>query len=72
MAPPVKLVVEIIGARNLMPKDGTGSASAFCTVCSHSLIFVYVPRVNHLTTAFSFFSFCCAVCDRKGLLDYVI
>ncbi|CAM6123992.1 unnamed protein product [Calypogeia fissa] len=33
MAPlPKKLIVEIIGARNLMPKDGTGSASAFCTL----------------------------------------
>ncbi|BBN13059.1 hypothetical protein MPTK1_6g00440 [Marchantia polymorpha subsp. ruderalis] len=30
--PPRKLVVEVVSARNLMPKDGSGSASAYCTL----------------------------------------
>lgn len=29
-----KLIVEVISAKGLMPKDGTGSANAYCVVCS--------------------------------------
>jgi hypothetical protein len=34
MMPQRKLVVEVISARDLMPKDGQGSSNSYCVVCS--------------------------------------
>lgn len=31
-----KLIVEVVAAKALMPKDGQGSTNAYCVVCSWS------------------------------------
>jgi len=72
---PRKLVVEVLAAKALMPKDGEGSSNAYCVViCSTCVVhsFLLLCSWSLVSIWFSRFSVSARLCELEVIISGVL